>query len=210
MNLSHGYNNLGHRVELQTNVGTWSTGLDGNNRIASIQAPGGMNYAFNYDSANRLNLVTRPGSVTTLAFDPASHLTQILHKQGSNTVSGFNYQVDSVGNRTQIQSMLGTSSFNYDNEGQLVSASLPEIQEVFAYDNLGNRVSDHHGDFSYDEKRYRLTEDYAFLYAFDANGNMVSKQSKGLNGLVYNFSYSADNQLNKVGIFEGTTHKLDV
>ncbi|MFP5520746.1 MAG: RHS repeat domain-containing protein, partial [Bdellovibrionia bacterium] len=40
--------------------------------------------------------------------------------------------------------------------------------------------------------------------------NMVSKQSKGLNGLVYNFSYSADNQLKKVGIFEGTTHKLDV
>lgn len=204
------FNKLGNRIQLNTSVGSWSTGFDVNNRISSVSGPNEMNYSFGFDTASRLSNISRPGSSTQVIFDVSSFVTQMLHKQGSSNVSTFGYQRDPAGNRTQIQSSLGNSVLNYDSEGQLVSASLPELQEVFAYDSIGNRVSDNNGSFSYDEKKYRLIEDHTYIYAWDANGNMITKQEKGLTGLVYNYSYSANNQLKQVQIYQGSALRKEV
>lgn len=206
----HVFNSLGNRIELNTNFGSWFKVYDAENRITSVSGPSGVNYTFGFDASSRLSNIVRPGTSTNFSFDASSFVTQILHKQGNTNVSTFAYQLDPVGNRTRILSSLGNTVLNYDNEGQLVSASLPELQEIFAYDNLGNRISDNNGNFSYDEKKYRLTEDYTYIYAWDANGNMITKQEKGLNGLVYNYAYTANNQLKQVQLYEGSSLKKEV
>ena len=203
--VTNNYDILGRRVGIQTTMGTWSSVLDPNGRMTSLSGPSSMNYSMSYDVSGRLLSLTRPGSVTTLSFDGSSFVTSMMHKKGEAVLSGFNYGRDAVGNKTQIESALGSSSFSYDEEGQLTNAILPELNELFQYDQLGNRTQDNYGGFSYDEKKYRLLEDYKYLYAFDANGNMISKQEKGLSGLVHNYSYTSENQLKHVTIYEGTT-----
>ena len=203
--VTNNYDILGRRVGIQTSMGTWSSVLDPNGRMTSLSGPGSMNYSMSYDVSGRLLSLTRPGSVTNLSFDGSSFVTSMMHKKGEAILSGFNYGRDAVGNKTHIESALGSSQFSYDEEGQLTNAILPELTELFQYDQLGNRVQDNYGGFSYDEKKYRLLEDYKYLYAFDANGNMISKQEKGLSGLVHNYSYTSENQLKHVTIYEGTT-----
>lgn len=50
-----------------------------------------------------------------------------------------------------MTTLYGVHPYQYDNEGQLVSASHPEVGaayalESFAFDDLGNRTSDNQGD----------------------------------------------------------------
>lgn len=42
-------------------------------------------------------------------------------------------------------------------------------------------------------------------YVYDLNGNMISKQEKGMSGKVWNYSYSSENQMTQAELFEGTT-----
>src|SRR5581483_6669462 len=91
----------------------------------------------------------------------------------------------------------------YDNNNQLTTATNSEApqqaqgynSESFGYDSISNRTTDQGGNYVYDNKSQRLTEDYRNFYFYDNNGNLISKQAKGLNGEVTNFSYSSENQL---------------
>jgi RHS repeat-associated protein len=67
--------------------------------------------------------------------------------------------------------------------------------ESFAYDAIYNRTLDKNGSYTYDSKAQRLVEDYANFYLYDNNGNLQSKQQKGLSGEVTNYVYSSENQL---------------
>ncbi|MFP5387571.1 MAG: RHS repeat domain-containing protein, partial [Bacteriovoracia bacterium] len=122
----------------------------------------------------------------------------------------FIYTRDQIGNRTSITTTRGSFSYSYDNENQLVSASHPEADalhalETFSYDSLGNRLSDNQGSFNYDDKKFRLDEDYKYLYVYDLNGNLTSKQEKGMSGRVWNYVYNSENQMTEASLFEGTS-----
>ena len=66
----------------------------------------------------------------------------------------------------------GESTIGYDNEGQLTSASLTD--EDYAYDAGGNRTSG--GAVTGDDNR--LSEDATFTYAYDDEGNLVTRARK--------------------------------
>ncbi|MFP5491655.1 MAG: RHS repeat-associated core domain-containing protein [Bacteriovoracia bacterium] len=207
----HVYDVLGRRTELQTSVGTWTTYYDANGRVSTINGAFGDNYLMGFDSVNRLKNISRPGGVQSLiSFDAASAVTQILHKRSDALLNGFNYQQDGSGNRTQIDSMLGTTVLTYDQDDQLTGVNAPYGEESFQYDELGNRVIDSDGVFSFEQKKYRMIEDMGFIYGYDANGNLITKQSKGLNGAVYNFKYTSENQLKSIQIFEAAELKKEL
>src|SRR5690606_34155980 len=175
-----------------------------------------MGFIFYYDGANRLTEITRPNGVnSTYSFDNNSFLREISHLKGGNLIEKFIYTRDEIGNKLTLTSSRGVATYSYDNENQLIASTHPEADalhalEEFNYDSLGNRTSDNHGSYSYDDKRHRLEEDWKYVYVYDLNGNLTSKQEKGLAGTVWNYIYSSENQLIQVDYFEDGAKKREV
>lgn len=209
--LSYGYNGSGKLTSMSSGYLNLAYALDAGYRLIGVQNSLSQSFGFDYDNANRLTSITRPNSInSTMTYDNNSFLTQYLHKQGSTTIESLVYTRDQIGNRTSLTTSRGTQSYTYDNDNQLLTATHPEADalhqlESFTYDSLGNRTSDNQGSYNYDNKKYRLDEDYKFIYAYDQNGNLISKQEKGLNGKVWNYSYSSENQMVLVEFFDGST-----
>jgi len=208
--IGYSYDANGNRITMTDPVGTTSYFYDNADRMYSLTNPKGESFGFTFDNANRLTQMSRPGSSTALSFDDRNFVTSIVHSRGGNTVSSFNYAMDSIGNRTQITTQVGSFNFGYDDNNQLTSATNPETpaaangfnSESFNYDAIYNRTSDQGGNYVYDGSSVRLTEDYKNIYAYDNNGNLISKQKKGLNGEVTNFEYSSENQLLRFKLFD--------
>lgn len=209
--LNYGYNSAGKRTSMQSDFISLNYEMDTAYRLTKITNNLGQSFGFGYDQANRLVEITRYNSVNTnLSFDSNSFLTQVAHMKNSASLESFIYTRDQIGNRTSLTTSRGVSSFTYDNENQLISSTHPEADELhqleqFNYDSLGNRIADNLGSYSYDEKKYRLEEDWKYLYSYDLNGNLISKQEKGLSGKVWNYTYSSENQLVKAEFYEGLT-----
>ena len=207
--LNYGYNTAGKRTSMQSDFINLNYGFDSSYRITGVSNNLGQSFGFGYDQANKLVQITRPNSINTnLSFDSNSFLTQISHMKNSNSIESFIYTRDQIGNRTSVTSSRGISNLGYDNENQLISATHPEADELhqleqFNYDSLGNRIADQLGNYSYDEKKFRLEEDWKYLYIYDLNGNLTSKQERGLSGKVWNYVYSSENQLIKAEFYEG-------
>ncbi|HXH76167.1 MAG TPA: RHS repeat-associated core domain-containing protein [Bacteriovoracaceae bacterium] len=205
--LEYQYNQLGIKKSTVTPYGTFNYGHDASNRLTSVKNHLGETFTFSYDSASRITQIARPGSFTSLAFDKNSFLTSMIHKRGDMTISSFAYTRDALGNRTSMITGRGIASYGYDQELRITSVSNTEIssadqKETFAYDNLGNRLSDQHGSFVYDSKSQRLVQDYRYDYYYDNNGNLTKKAERGLTGNLTNYVYSSENQLVKIEEFK--------
>lgn len=198
--LNYSWDASGKKTTMESDFISYAYLYNNSDRIQKVTNSKGEQFGFAFDFANRLTSMSRPNSLSTnYSFDANSFLTQINHKISGTAISSFGYQRDQVNNRTSMTTLHGVHSYQYDNEGQLVSATHPEAGaayalESFAFDDLGNRTSDNQGSFSYDLKKHRLEEDWKYLYAYDLSGNLISKQEKGF-GKVWNYSYSSENQL---------------
>src|SRR5690606_34552354 len=177
-------------------------------KLRLVQNSLGQNFSFGYDASNRLTSMSLGGVLTTQnVFDANSFLSEIIHRRSGTIVSSFGYTRDANHNRSSMTTPYGTHSYQYDSEGQLVSASHPEggalhALESFTYDSLGNRTADNQGNFVYDTNKFQLVEDWKYIYAYDLNGNLVTKQEKGLTGKVQNFTYSSENQLIQIDFID--------
>ena len=161
-------------------------------------------FSLSYDETNRLVALSSPSASSSYSYDVNGFLSSITHRNTSDTIlSFFNYQRDPNGNRTSMQTRFGEYQYAYDQEDQLVWSQNPEASgETFDYDNLGNRLNDELGSYSYDNKSQRLTEDYKNLYFYDDNGNLTSIQEKGMTGRFRNLIYSSENQLTGIEDYE--------
>lgn len=78
-----------------------------------------------------------------LRYDPASQVTNILHKitATSAQINKADYLYNGVGNRTSLTDRRGTQGFGYDNLDRLTSASHPLLAtpQAFAYDAVEDR-----------------------------------------------------------------------
>lgn len=209
--MTYGYNGSGKVVTMTSGYMNMTYSLDQAYRINGVQNSLGQTFNFGYDNANRLTSILRPGAVnSTLAYDNNNFLTGYVHKQSSTTIESLIYTRDQIGNRTSLTTLHGTHLYTYDDNGQLKTSSHPEADalhrlESFTYDSLGNRITDNQGNYSYDNKKIRLEEDYKHIYVYDLNGNLVSKQERGLSGKTWNYSYSSENQLLLVEFFNGSS-----
>ena len=172
---------------------------DENNRLRSLSSNWGDVFSFNYDNANRLVELIRPGSKTDFGYNAGSSLASISHNSSGATKSFSEFGYDSRNLIIQKRNPSGTFNYSYDGNGQLTGSE--DLQssansEVFAYDSIGNRLGSGNQELVYDQTGQRLNEDGLYSYAYDKNGNIISKNSK-LGGISYGFEYSSRNQLKR-------------
>ncbi len=177
-----------------------------NYQLTGIQNNLGESFAFNYDETNKLISMTRPGSRTDYTHDAGGSLTVISHSTNGIVKSSLEYQYDLRNYITQKRSPASTLNYAYDLNGQLISSTKSEASvenESFSYDALGNRLTYNGVGSTFDNAGQRIQDDGLYTYSFDANGNILSKNSK-TNGLSFSFEYTALNQIKTISVFSGS------
>jgi len=124
-------------------------GYDSAGRLQNLTTSNATLVEYTYDATGRLSLKTLGNGVyTTYSYDSASQLVALTNAgPGGNTLSYFNYDYDSRGRRTSMNTAYGQWTYQYDDLGQLISAVLsststnvPSQNLNYTYDALGNRV----------------------------------------------------------------------
>jgi hypothetical protein len=87
--------------------------------------------------------------------------------------------------------LLKRETFTYDNN-------------AYSYDAIGNRLTDHTGNYTYNLTKQLLQEDARYIYIYDDSGNLLQKQSK-LDGHITKMDYNSENQLKKLTELESMT-----
>ncbi|MEQ1875072.1 MAG: right-handed parallel beta-helix repeat-containing protein, partial [Bdellovibrionia bacterium] len=183
ISINYVYDANGNRTSMSDSLGGHVGYVyDQMNRLRRLTNHRNEIFNFTTDSLGRLAQIQRPGSITNLTYDAGNALATISHEVGGTIKSSFQYQNDGLLNSTLIRTPAGDHNLSYDNDGQLLSVSHPTVgyssfqNEVFGYDNLGNRVADAFGVLTYDAKKQRLVQDYDYQYIYDNNGNLILKQ----------------------------------
>ncbi|MGH7259451.1 MAG: RHS repeat domain-containing protein, partial [Nitrospiraceae bacterium] len=154
-----------------------------------------------YNAISRRTSTTLPnGTQTIYTYDPASQVTNILHKivATSAQINKADYVYNNVGNRTSLTDKRGAQSFGYDQLDRLTSASHPLLgtPQAFSYDPVGNRTT----DGSVHNAGNQLTADANFSYQYDDNGNLTRKTVTATANFTQ-YTYDAENRLTKVEEF---------
>ena len=176
----------------------------------AITDPANGVFQFGYDTLNRMVSLSQPNGVAdTLAYTPSDELLSRESTLGSLLVSRAAYDYDNFGRRISRTDVNGTSTFAYDDLGQLLSATYPAgsglTGESYSYDLAGNRTSSAGapaGAWVYD--RNRLMQDGLATYTYDAEGNQITRTDRATGG-VTRYAWNADHQLTSVRFPDGSS-----
>jgi len=119
-------------------------------------------------------------------------LASITHRgAGGVILDQFLYQFDEDGFLSQISSdFAGETDYSYDTDGQLTGESSLLVSSTFSYDANGNRVG---GGYVVGPGN-RLLADGTWSYSYDAEGNLVGKTHL-VTGDSWTYSYDHRNQM---------------
>ena len=120
----------------------------------SLVSGGGLNppsqFQYGYEpNSNLLKTVTSPAHTVTNSYDPTRNvLLNKENKAGTTIVSNYAYDVNAIGQRTDISqsgSAFATArdiTWGYDPLGQVTKAdsTIPGLDRAYQYDVIGNRV----------------------------------------------------------------------
>jgi RHS repeat-associated protein len=185
---------------------TITYGYDTLNRLTSLSSSLAGSFGFGYDILSRRTSLTRPNGVdTTYTYNNWDFLSSVQHQLNGNTIDGATYQFDNgyfdyEGNRTaKVTLMDGTAeSYTYDPLYQLKSVGRQNHgnTEAYAYDSVGNRLSNATGvSFAYDQSNHLISRSDGVTYSYDNNGNLLSKTDA--NGTT-TFAWDFENRLTSV------------
>ncbi len=162
---------------------------------------------YNYDDAGRLDWVQNfNGSITDYGYDNANRLTSLENKKSDNitVLASYGFTLDANGNRTQVVQnepltltlstdtvsygynakknrllTANTTSFTYDDEGQLWSKGSTDSYMFDEAHRLTYIYSDsYYAEFSYDGVGNRLRANRDWInsrYVYDAGGNLLAE-----------------------------------
>src|SRR5207244_1746488 len=85
-------------------------------------------------------------------YDAANRLTSVVHAAAGGNIGSYALQYDAAGRITQLTDIDGTTTYNYDNRNELLSANHSDAanpDESYSYDANGNRLSSHHAGAAY-------------------------------------------------------------
>ena len=203
--LTNSYNAISERVSLADSLGGLQSHLfDGESRLTQLTSPANDVLGLAYDPAGRLTAITRPSGIDTAAsYDVQGRLDSLTHGSGALTLASFTHAYDPVGNVTSIVELVQTRDFAYDALERLTAGGANGTAEAYAYDALGNRTSSHLSASHVVDDANRLSEDDAFTYAYDLNGNLISKTAK-VGGALTTYSYDAQDQLIRIDLPGGS------
>ncbi len=207
---SYTYDPTGRRRSVSGPAGTVRYGFDEDQRLQTVTDPANGVFQFGYDALNRIVSLSRPNGVPdTLTYTPSNELLSRESTLGSLLVSRAAYDYDNFGRRTSRTDVNGTSTFAYDDLGQLLSATYPAgiglTNESYSYDLAGNRTSSAGtppGAWVYD--RNRLLQDGSATYTYDAEGNQITRTDRATGG-VTRYIWNAEHQLTGVRFPDGSS-----
>jgi len=215
--LSYEYDVAGNKTKMKSPDGSTVTYIyDSNNRLSAM-VPDAGRFEFEYDPSGRRTKLSYPnGTFATYSYDTAGRLTDLAHKMaGGSVIDSFTYTHDNVGNRLAKTTPERTISYGYDKIYQLLEAlsttpgnssnnngkgkgtdtATENQKEYYTYGPTGNRTSTHISDFYQHNSANQLLSDSKYQYAYDKNGNLISKTG---NGLIMSFIYDYENRLVRV------------
>jgi RHS repeat-associated protein len=212
--LTYAYGGDGYPTGVTGPDGATTFHYDGAARLDSVTDPAGRAFLNHYDGARRLTSVTLPNGVTdNFTYNSANDLIARDATTSSSVLSKAEYAINPVtGLRDTVTDLDGTSSFTYGANGWLQTASHPAgsglASEAITYDAAGNRTSwpgAAAASVSYNSLK-QLVSDGRFSYAYDGEGNLVSK-SQVLGGSTTRYRWNADHQLVEIDYPSGTVSR---
>jgi RHS repeat-associated protein len=150
---------------------------DNNLALAQFKTFGNGRARLYYDQSDRLTTVTRDGgnggaSISTVwSYDNADRVTGITHSSSSaGALATFTYGWDNASQLTSYTGPEGSLTYTYDNASDLTGVGNAR-SENYSYDLNGNRNMTGWSTGG----NNRLTGDGTFTYAYDNEGNLLSK-----------------------------------
>ena len=133
------------------------------------------------DADGRMLSAARSNGVdTAYGYDVAGRLNNIAHTNGATVIDEFTYSLDGNGNRTAVTSTAGSESYTLDGLNRVTDVSYPGgVSEAFTYDPAGNRVEHTNTDgdtigFTVDDTGQLISDTTGTTYSYDQAGNLLA------------------------------------
>ena len=197
---------------------TTTYSYDDASRLDIVTDPNGGQYGFDWDpNGNRSSLSQPNGTATSYIYDTLNRLTNLTTNGPSAVIQSYDFTLGLAGNRERIDEADGTArEYTYDDLYRLTGDKVSDTaglvyEKVFNYDPVGNReVQTTTGlgagviNYTYDSRDRLLTEN-AIVYAYDGNGNLISKSGEAT------YFWDFEDRLVRVEKTDGTvvTHEYD-
>ena len=157
-------------TELRSGNNVVNYSYDHKRRVTAVQLNNQENYVeYSYSGDNTDSATTiatmKDGTVHKAEKDKAGNVKQIAC--GTESVKNT-YNSDNL-LKTCVDSVSGTTTYAYDNEGRLVSVDSPSVDEAYVYDNYGKLTSK-----TVDNKTY------AYTYSTDSTKKLESITVNGI------------------------------
>lgn len=203
--ITYNYDTVGNRTALKVNGATYATyTYDAANRLSTLKDSANLTFNHNYDAMNRLTSRSAPDGVTSsYGYDDLNRLTSLIHTAGPTTLSGNLYTYNDARNIASWTTGANQKAFTYDAVDRLTNVTNFEApSENYAYDAAGNRTASHlSASYGY-QPFNRVTSTASATYAYDNNGNLISKtDASGLTS----YAFNEENQLVQVMLAGGIT-----
>ncbi|MFO7538973.1 MAG: RHS repeat-associated core domain-containing protein [Chloroflexota bacterium] len=177
------YNDAGQRTQRVGDDGyTLTYQYDAAGRLERLLDDNGDEVIrYEYDAAGRLAAEWKGnGTYTIYSYDAAGQLLSLVNYAPDDTVqSHFDYTYDANGNRISMNTLDGTTNYEYDALGQLTGVLYPDGPvTTYEYDAVGNRlrVTDDHLVTHYTTNNMdQYTQVGSTTYTYDADGNMIAQ-----------------------------------
>ena len=207
--VAYSYDVAGQRTQLADHLGNVvNYSYDTVGRLSSLtDGSHSLIASYTYDAIGRLSRSDNGnGTYTTYSYDTAGQLLDLVNYKADNTVnSRFDYTYDALGRRTRMTTLEGTTNYDYDATGQLISVGLPTGRTIqYQYDAAGNRTTVTDGGTASNYSSNNLNQYTAVggaTYTYDTDGNLIAK-TEGGNTSTY--AYDAENRLVSVTTLNGT------
>ena len=161
--------------------GTVTTSYDINGFVDTVTDWRSDTISMTNDADGRMLTVERSNGVdTAYGYDGAGRLNNIAHVNGATVIDEFSYSLDGNGNRTTVTSTAGTESYTLDGLNRVTNVSYPGgVTEAFTYDAAGNRVEHTNTDgdtigFTVDDTGQLISDTTGTTYSYDQAGNLLA------------------------------------
>lgn len=194
---------------------------DSFDRISSI-AYDGKTVSYTYDNNGNVKTIVYPGNKTvTYTYDALNRMTSV--KDWNNKTTTYNYRDDGQLNYYQYPNQVRTT-YSYDNSGRYDGFSTKRnsgngsviAEYSFVLDNMGNHISEtitepydaypsipsENITYNYNAAN-RLTSAGDLSFAYDANGNTITRTGRTYDYDVYNQLTSVSGDFTASYIYDG-------
>ncbi len=196
--VSYTYDSLGRRSTMKTADGIVTYSYDSVGRIAEVSRDG-LGIRFAYDSIGRRSgLHYSNGVNTAYVYDRLGRLTSVSSVNAAGeTVASVAYAYNALDQVVRAVDDQGVDrQYAYDAAGRLIKVSEGASLTEYLYDAVGNRsavIRDGVRTEYQSAPGNRLLQAGGESFAYDADGNMVSRKVAG--GEVYTYAYDEFNRM---------------